>query len=44
MEWLRPASAAGYKDMAHAAKDADLGVLRDRPDFRELLTGLEAGK
>ena len=44
MDWPRQASAAGYKHMAHAAKDADLGVLRDRPNFRELLTGLEAGK
>ena len=33
MDRLRKAVAAGYRNAAHMAKDADLDVLRKRPDF-----------
>jgi tetratricopeptide (TPR) repeat protein len=42
MVWLRKAVAAGFKDAGHIAKDPDLDVLRDRPDFITLLAGLAA--
>ena len=44
MAWLERAVAAGFKDASHAAKDKDLDPLRERADFRMLLTGLEAGE
>jgi tetratricopeptide (TPR) repeat protein len=43
MAWLRQAVAAGYKNVAHMAKDTDLDALRDRADFRALLAELGAG-
>ncbi|MBX7105803.1 MAG: serine/threonine-protein kinase [Gemmataceae bacterium] len=43
MEWLRKAVAAGFRDGAHMAKDADLNVLRKRPDFNKLMAELPAG-
>jgi tetratricopeptide (TPR) repeat protein len=39
---LRQAVAKGWKDAAHMKKDPDLGVLRDREDFQQLLAKLEA--
>jgi hypothetical protein len=41
MDWLRKAVAAGFKDVVHMAKDQDLGALRQREDFRQLLGDLE---
>jgi eukaryotic-like serine/threonine-protein kinase len=38
--WLKQAIAAGYKDVAHMMNDKDLGALRDRADFQELLAEL----
>jgi hypothetical protein len=40
MELLQRAVQAGYKDAAHMAKDTDLDSLRNREDFRRLLTEL----
>ena len=42
MAWLKQAVAAGYKDVEHMKKDKDLDTLRDREDFKKLLTELEA--
>ena len=39
---LRQAVAAGYSDFKHLASDPDLAPLRDREDFKKLLTELEA--
>jgi serine/threonine-protein kinase len=39
---LRQAVAKGYKDAANMRKDKDLDPLRQRDDFRKLLTELEA--
>ena len=41
MEWLKKAVAAGYKDVAQIKKDKDLDALRDREDFKKLVTELE---
>src|SRR5439155_4078489 len=41
MAWLQQAIAAGYMDAAHMKKDKDLDALRDREDFKKLLTELE---
>ncbi len=43
MQWLQKAILAGYKDAAHMKKDTDLDPLRDREDFKKLLTELEKG-
>ncbi len=40
MDWLRKAVAAGYRNVAHMAKDTDLDVLRKRPDFIQLMADL----
>jgi tetratricopeptide (TPR) repeat protein len=42
MEWLKKAITAGYKDRANLAKDADLDALRDRADFKTLLSAIPA--
>jgi eukaryotic-like serine/threonine-protein kinase len=43
--WLRKAVAAGFKDVAGLKQDKDLDALRDRADFRKLVSDLErAGK
>jgi hypothetical protein len=39
---LRQAIQGGYKDVAHMKKDPDLAAVRDREDFKKLLTELEA--
>jgi hypothetical protein len=41
MELLQQAVKAGWKDAAHMAKDTDLDPLRERDDFKKLLTELE---
>ena len=41
MESLRHAVKAGFKDAAQMAKDTDLDALREREDFKKLLTELE---
>ena len=42
MEWLKKAVDAGFKDVAQIKKDDDLAALREREDFKKLLTDLEA--
>jgi serine/threonine protein kinase/tetratricopeptide (TPR) repeat protein len=39
---LKQAIAKGHKDAGHMRKNKDLDALRDREDFKELLTELEA--
>jgi hypothetical protein len=41
MVWLKQAVASGYKHAAQLKRDRDLDALRDRADFRQLLTTLE---
>jgi eukaryotic-like serine/threonine-protein kinase len=41
MSWLTKAVAAGFKDLNHLKKNTDLDCLREREDFKKLLTGLE---
>ena len=43
MTWLKKAVAAGYHDAAHISKDHDLDALRDRDDFKKLLSDLQSG-
>jgi tetratricopeptide (TPR) repeat protein len=42
MKLLRDAVAKGYDDAAHMKQDKDLDALRERDDFKKLMTGLEA--
>jgi eukaryotic-like serine/threonine-protein kinase len=42
MEWLKKAVAAGYNDIAQIKTDPDLNPLRDRDDFKKLVSDLEA--
>jgi tetratricopeptide (TPR) repeat protein len=42
MAWLQKAVAAGFKDVAGLKQDKDLEALRDRADFRKLVSDLEA--
>jgi hypothetical protein len=42
MAMLRAAVAKGYKDIEHLKKDDDLKPLREREDFKKLVTELEA--
>jgi hypothetical protein len=42
MAWLNKAVAAGFKDAKHIATDRDLDALRDRQDFKKLLSELAA--
>jgi serine/threonine protein kinase len=42
MDWLRKAVAAGYKNVGHMKEDRDLDALRDREDFKKLLTERES--
>jgi hypothetical protein len=44
MVWLQKAVAAGYRDAAQMANDAELYALRDRKDFKKLVADLEASK
>jgi hypothetical protein len=41
MAWLTKAVAAGFTNVAHIRKDADLDFLRDREDFQKLLGELD---
>jgi serine/threonine protein kinase/tetratricopeptide (TPR) repeat protein len=43
MAWLQQAVAAGYKKADKIKEDSDLDALRDRADFRHLISQLEAG-
>jgi tetratricopeptide (TPR) repeat protein len=42
MGWLQKAVAAGYQDLGQIKKDTDLDALRDREDFKKLISDLEA--
>ncbi len=42
MAWLKQAVAAGFRDINLMRTDKDLDALRDREDFKKLLTGLDA--
>ena len=42
MEWLRKAVTAGWKDVARMKTDTELDALRDRDDFKKLISDLEA--
>ena len=42
--WLRKAVAAGFKDVAALKQDKDLDALRDRADFRKLVSDLGAAR
>jgi tetratricopeptide (TPR) repeat protein len=42
LAWLAKAVAAGFKDLSRIKTDADLNVLRDRPDFKKIVADLEA--
>jgi tetratricopeptide (TPR) repeat protein len=44
MELLTRATAAGFNDPAHAAKDTDLDPLRDRDDFKKWLASMPGPK
>jgi tRNA A-37 threonylcarbamoyl transferase component Bud32/tetratricopeptide (TPR) repeat protein len=44
MDWLKKALAAGYRGKARPAEDADLAILRDRPDFKALLVEPKAAR
>ena len=44
MEALRDAVAKGFKDAARIKKDTDLTPLRQRDDFKKLLTSLGASQ
>ncbi len=44
MAWLQKAVAAGYKDMAKMKKDKDFDGLRDRADFKKLLTDVDSNR
>ncbi len=44
MAWLVKAVAAGWGDVAHMKTDIALSPLRDRADFKKLMTELEAKK
>jgi len=42
MAWLQKAVAAGFKNVADLKQNKDLEALRERADFRKLVSGLEA--
>jgi tetratricopeptide (TPR) repeat protein len=42
MELLRSAVKAGWKELAHMAKDSDMDPLREREDYKKLIAELEA--
>src|SRR5262249_5339475 len=44
MVWLQKAVAAGYRDAAQMATDAELYALHGREDFKKLIADLEATK
>jgi tetratricopeptide (TPR) repeat protein len=41
MSWLKQCLAAGYNEVARMKQDKDLEILRERDDFKRLLTELE---
>jgi len=44
MEWLKQAVAAGFNDAARIEMDTDLEALRNREDFKNLVTELSASR
>jgi tetratricopeptide (TPR) repeat protein len=44
LAWLKQAVAAGYKDAGRMEQDKDLAALRSRPDFRDVVARLQAGR
>src|SRR5262249_5216737 len=44
MDWLGKAMAAGFKDAAKAKTEKRLEALRDREDFKRLLSAMETAK
>jgi eukaryotic-like serine/threonine-protein kinase len=44
MAWLQKAVTAGFKDVADLKQDKDLEALRDRADFRKLVSDLEGAR
>jgi hypothetical protein len=44
MSWLKKAIAAGFKDAANMSHDPDLDALRDRGDFKKLLSDLKGAR
>jgi hypothetical protein len=42
MKLLREAVSKGWKDVSHMKKDPDLGLLRQRKDFQQLVAELQA--
>jgi tetratricopeptide (TPR) repeat protein len=42
MDWLRKAVTAGFRDVEHLKRDKDLDVLREREDFKKLISDLQA--
>jgi hypothetical protein len=44
MAWLRVAVAKGYRDTTSIAKNKDLDVLRDRDEFKKVISELESSK
>jgi len=43
VDWLEKAISLGYSDREHLERDPDLESLRDRPDYRRLLSFLDPG-
>jgi hypothetical protein len=44
MSLLRQAVAGGFRDAACIKRDKDLNDLRDRDDFRKLMSALESAR
>jgi hypothetical protein len=44
MAWLNKAVAAGYNNLLELTTNEDFEILRDRADFKMLLTDLEKGR
>jgi hypothetical protein len=44
MSLLRKAVAGGFRDVAYIKRDKDLDALRDRHDFRKLMSALESAR
>jgi hypothetical protein len=42
MSWLQKAVAAGYKNVAEIKQNTELDKLREREDFKQLISDLEA--
>jgi hypothetical protein len=42
MSWLQKAVAGGYRNLAEIKQNTELDKLRDREDFKKLISDLEA--